>query len=369
MLMKDYILQAHKVALDNIEKKEQLVGALVDQYCDLKPERLWIVASGSSYNSTLCALPLLNHYLGDRVRLVAPFTFASYEHEKVKSDDLVFVVSQSGFSTNAIEALEILKGKNIKRIGITGNVESDFKHHTDLIVDYGSQIEEVHYVTQGVTTLVVFWFVFALEASKRLNQITEEDYQKVMDEIKTILKKHPEIIETSDKFIDTHFINLLSSQIAYFCGTGSNYGTAVEGALKFSETVHIPCLPLETEEYIHGPNLQLSPQYSIFLLANGDHTNERVCTIFEATREVTNKVYLFASEACGIEDDRIMLVPKHTELLNPLVFLPVVQTLTSRVYSYLERKQHPLLNKFKEIAKSKTANYVEDDGAVTVHEA
>lgn len=363
MKMKDYIFQAHQVALENIENQDKLVASLVDQYRMRQPETLWIVASGSSYNSSLCALPFLQKYLPSHVKLIPPYSFAAYDYQFVKEEDLVVVVSQSGYSTNAIEALDILKEKNMYRIGITGNVNSDIKHHCDLVVDYGSQIEDVHFVTQGVTTMVVFWYLFGLKVAN----LSEEEYEQQLNEIKDILNKHPEIIEKADRFIDRHFINLLRTQIAYFAGSGSNFGTATEGALKFSETVLVPCLALETEEYIHGHNLQLSPEYSVFLLGNGDHTNQRICTIFEGTREVTNDVYLFTSESCGLEDDRILVLPKHPELYNPLVFLPVVQTLTSRVYSYLGRKQHPLLAKFKDIAKSKTENYVDDnEGSVVV---
>ena len=49
----------------------------------------------------------------------------------------------------------------------------------------------------------------------------------------------------------------------YSCGAGANYGTALESALKMGETIHIPSCCYEIEEYIHGPNLQLTPQYNV----------------------------------------------------------------------------------------------------------
>lgn len=51
---------------------------------------------------------------------------------------------------------------------------------------------------------------------------------------------------------------------AYVCGVGANLGTASEGALKFGETVSIPTAAYEVEEYIHGPNIQMTPATAYF---------------------------------------------------------------------------------------------------------
>ena len=51
---------------------------------------------------------------------------------------------------------------------------------------------------------------------------------------------------------------------------GANLGTACEGALKFGETISIPSFAYETEEYIHDPNIQMTPAYSVFLIDGGE---------------------------------------------------------------------------------------------------
>ena len=58
---------------------------------------------------------------------------------------------------------------------------------------------------------------------------------------------------------------------------------SVRGALKIGETVHIPANAYEVEEYIHGPNLQLTPAYTVIILDNNDHTSQRVHQIYQAT--------------------------------------------------------------------------------------
>lgn len=53
---------------------------------------------------------------------------------------------------------------------------------------------------------------------------------------------------------------------AFIVTDGPNMATAREGSLKFGETLKIPTLYYENEEYVHGPNMQLDPEYTVFLL-------------------------------------------------------------------------------------------------------
>ena len=75
-------------------------------------------------------------YLNLEVKVVTPFTFTNYEHN-VTDEDFVFCISQSGCSTNTIKALRKCRELGIPAIGLTGNVNSDFKTEADLVVDYG----------------------------------------------------------------------------------------------------------------------------------------------------------------------------------------------------------------------------------------
>jgi len=55
---------------------------------------------------------------------------------------------------------------------------------------------------------------------------------------------------------------------------------------------------------------------------------------------------------------QVMVTPN--QLLNPLIYLPVVQTIAFRASTYPERNQHPLLEGFKKAILSKSPNYKED---------
>ncbi len=142
-------------------------------------------------------------YLQREVKIVSPATFIYGEHD-LREDDFVFVISQSGCSTNSIEALDELRKLGITAIGLTGNVDSDFKDHADLVVDYGVGEETVGYVTKGVTTLAQFLMLFAIEAGARTGIVSPEQRIELLNEMADAPRRH-EIVqrETWDRISAT----------------------------------------------------------------------------------------------------------------------------------------------------------------------
>ena len=192
--MQDYIYEVPKKMRENIDRAEQLVKPLIDYIGDKEVNKITLVASGSSYNACHCAQPFMEKYLGIDVKIVAPFTFANYGYE-VEDDNLVLVITQSGLSTNAIEALKKLDSMNHDTVCLTGNPENDVKDYADLVVDYGVGEELVGYVTKGVTTLCLFLMLFTCiyankpELIASINETVELNH-RMIEKAEIFIKKH-----------------------------------------------------------------------------------------------------------------------------------------------------------------------------------
>ena len=160
LTMLDYVKETPGVLRTNIEQYTALVEPLMKEVQKKEIKRILLVASGSSHNACYCARSFVEKVSGLEVRIITPYTFTYYEND-IKENDLVLVVTQSGLSTNAIEALKIIKKNQCRAICLTGNKNSDVKDVADVVIEYGVGEELKKKKTKGVSTLALFLDLFA----------------------------------------------------------------------------------------------------------------------------------------------------------------------------------------------------------------
>lgn len=353
--MLTYIKETPAQLAYNNEHSKEITKQLVDLYLKKDYQTIWIIACGSSFNGAQCAKPFIMKYLNCDVKIVPPNSFVYHDHH-LNENDLAFVVSQSGCSTNSIEALKKLKELGHLAIGLTGNINSDFKDWSDLLIDYSVGKETVGYVTKGVATLAQFLMLFALEAALAKQKISIEDYEKVMKELHEVPTRHEIIQKETFDFYQRNKAVLTSMSVSYTCGFIQGYGIACEGALKIGETVQIPSFAYEAEEFIHGPNLQLTPNYTLYFIDDFACGSERLLQIYQAAHSVSERVFAITNSPIVDDQHAIRLLFDIQEpLLTPLYVLPFFQIIAYQVTSDLNKwNKHPMFADFKKYADSKT---------------
>ena len=355
--MMDYIASCPEFIRSNTADSKNLTRPLVEEYVNGGYKNIWIVACGSSSNASLCARQFIRRHLKCEVKLVAPFTFVNSEHD-FDDTDMVIVVSQSGYSLNALDAADVIRKKGRRCIGLTGDLESDLAKACDIAANYGVGRETVAYVTRGVTTLALFFMLFAVDAAEALGIKTAGEAASVKQQLSAAADINENVQNSWQAFMRQHYRKLSGMTNAYVCGVGANMGTACEGALKFGETISVPTAAYEIEEYIHGPNIQMTPGYSVFLIDGGEGT-ERIHRIFEGTRIVTENVFLITNCADYKEEANTFYVPCDLpEEITPLCYLPAFQITAYQITEDLSRwNKHPLQRKMEKFVSSKSKNY------------
>jgi glucoselysine-6-phosphate deglycase len=355
--MMTYIKESPRQIDKNAQRSVPLTKQLVDLYVNGGYEDIVIIASGSSYNASQAAKPFMTKYLNRNVIIITPSSF-NYGQYLPKAKDFCFVISQSGCSTNSIEALKQLRKQKRPPIGITGNINSDFRHFADPNIDYGVGVETVGYVTKGVTTLVEFLMLFAIESAKRLAIISDSLHQQLIAEMRACAKYNAEVREKTLAFFRDHKADLTSMTAVFTCGFNQSYGISCEAALKIGETVKIPSFFYEAEEFIHGPSLQLTPNYTVFLIDDFSVGSKRIIDIYKAVKSVGARVFVITNSKL-VDDQHAFRIPHLTQefpLLSPLYVLPFFQVIAYQTTTALSKwEKHPLYEKFDQIAKTKTA--------------
>ena len=355
--MEYYIKISNEVMLKNLNSREALPKKLVDQYLDSGKDHICIIASGSSLNAAMAAELFMNQCMGNNVVVMSPTEYIDYRKENVK-DYFKIVISQSGCSTNIIEAVKDMAADENKPAVLTGNLEGDIKKYSDNLIEYGVGNESIDYVTLGMTVLIQTLILFVLETGKRKGFLSEE-YNSLAEELETCCIANREMYYKAIHFTETFYKDLLKMDRVIIVADGANMGIAREAALKFGETLKIPALYYESEEYIHGPNMQLTPEYAVFFI-DTNRKHNRMFDIFEATGYITEHTY-FVTDKEMPESERIIKVTGNVRSeLTPLYTAVPFQYISAHVTKEKNNFEcHPLFGRFEEKIHCKTDDYDE----------
>lgn len=351
--MMDYINETPTIVNNIIDNSYEYTKDLVNLYLDNKYEGIYIIASGSSYNGSLCAKSFMQHVLNMQVKIVSPFTFLNHEHQYL-NNEMPIAVSQSGCSTNTIDVLKLLQTNNIKNACIVGRDDCDAKNYTDLLVNWHVGEEQIGFVTKGVTSLACFEMVFAVELAKAKNIINEEKYNKIKNNLRKTQKILPEIVENTINLFNKHKKDFISRNKVVILSSGPGFAVAKEAALKITETSCIDTTVCEAEEYLHGPMYSANPD-NLFLVIdnNDDPSSERIIRIADALKDVSEKVYVISNSKIFDDEHAIRTTDETCLHIAPLYKLASIQTL-----AYLMTQETNQYKPHENIIKFKKANKV-----------
>lgn len=326
--MLDYIKETPTRVLDIVQNSYEYTKDLVNFYLENKCEGLYFVASGSSYNGSLCAKSFMQHIFKQEVKLSTPFTFLHHDMEYI-NNQMIICVSQSGCSTNTISVLDALKQKGHKTICLVGRDDCDAKDYSDLLVNWRVQEEQIGFVTKGVTTLAAFEMMFVVELSKALGIINDMKYSKIKENFIKSQNIQPEILENTTKLFNNHMQDFTQRNKVIFLSSGPGLAVATEAALKIAETSCINAIACEAEEYLHGPLYPSTPNDVVIAIDNSDSpTTDRILDIALAIRDdITSKVYAITNSSKFDDDHAIRTSHQCCEHISPLYKLTAVQTL------------------------------------------
>ncbi|MDF9824767.1 glucoselysine-6-phosphate deglycase [Breznakia sp. PF5-3] len=355
LTMENYIYGTPKVVLENLKDPNALVKDIVDAFCEKEYKQIMLVASGSSYTAAHCARTYLKETLQIPTSVINPYTFTNYDIHSVKEDDFVLVISQSGASTNCIDALQALKDKNMNAYVLTSDINSDAKKYATKVFDWGCGIETVGFVTLGVVTLIVYLQLFAAYSAKRLQRSNQVDH--CLQQIKKAMKIHKEVCDKTEVFIEKNYKRLMTMDRVYVMGCGSNYGSALEGALKIGEAVKVLAVGYEQDEFLHGPALQLSPKYTAFVVDNNDHTSHHAQQVYKGLCKVSDNVFMITPSS--ISNKRVVTVENTCEEpFSCLYYLPFFELIAAKMSKDLNStKSHPLYYEMNKVIDFRTKEY------------
>ena len=212
-----------------------------------KISQIYIVACGSAYHVGMAA----QYVIEDLTRIPVRVELASdfrYRNPILDPEGLVVIVSQSGETADSLAALREAKQRGIRTLGIVNVVGSSIAREADNIFYTLAGPE----ISKAYSTQLIASYALAVQFGKVREQITEEKYQELIAELKTLPDKIAKIIEDDKERIQWFAAKQANARDAFFIGRGIDYAISMEGSLKMKEVSYVHTEAYAAGELKHG---------------------------------------------------------------------------------------------------------------------
>ncbi|MDC7234497.1 MAG: glutamine--fructose-6-phosphate transaminase (isomerizing) [Spirochaetales bacterium] len=246
----------------------------------------------------------------------------------VDKNTLFIAISQSGETRDTIAAVQEIKQKGGRVLGILNAVGSTLARLTDggAYIHAGSEISvaSTKAFTSQVTVLALLALMIGRTRDISLNRGKElvNELLALPDKIQNILDKAEEIIPMAEELKGHHSV--------MYMGRGINFPVAMEAALKLKEVSYIHAEAYSAGSLKHGPLALISEEIpSVFICTRGDYQEKTISNIQEVRARDGRVLVISNYEDDNLRKvaDKLFVVPDSDPLLSPLLTIVPCQLL------------------------------------------
>ena len=288
-IMWEYIKQEKDILLKLIESKS------IEKECsDLYGlKKMHIIAHGSSYNAANAIAPFIMKYAHIDVQVYTPSNF-KFNMNLLENEDrnstILCAISQTGTSRGVIEVIQAIKPLGFKVISITSVPESPIANLGDYCLNLSCGEENSNAKTKGYSCSLVVLMLMGLQLAKNNSLINDEEIAEI---ISSLIKEIQTFDEISKETINWCKEKEYGKQMnhLFVIGNGMNYATALEGQLKLMETVCIPTMSSDIEEFSHGMHRALKND-SYVIMINTDLDADLMASTYDYLEDKGINVFM-----------------------------------------------------------------------------
>nr|ADD37836.1 glucosamine-6-phosphate synthase [Sporothrix schenckii]ADD62617.1 glucosamine-6-phosphate synthase [Sporothrix schenckii]AFV31128.1 L-glutamine:D-fructose-6-phosphate amidotransferase [Sporothrix schenckii] len=264
----------------DIDNKKVTLGGLRSYISTIRRcRRIIFIACGTSYHSCMAVRGAFEELAEIPIAVELASDFLDRQAPVFRDDTCVFV-SQSGETADSLLALRYCLERGALTVGIVNVVGSSISllTHCGVHVNAGPEIGVAS--TKAYTSQFIAMIMFALSLSEdraskqqRREEIIE-GLSKISDQIKSVLEQNQAIKDMCEqKFKNQKSLLLL--------GRGSQFSTALEGALKIKEISYLHCEAVMSGELKHGVLALVDENLPIIMILTRDDLFKKSLNAFQ----------------------------------------------------------------------------------------
>ena len=310
--------------LDDRFETAHLGGLNLHPHDLLDTRRIKILGCGSAYYAGMAGA----HLIESLTRVPAdaePAAEFRYRNPVIERNVLYIVVSQSGETFDTLAALQEIKRKGGRTLGIVNVVGSTIAREVDggIYMHAGPEVSVAS--TKAYTCMVVALTLFALHLG-RIRDLSPQQGARLVSALKQLPHQIAETLEH-----DSHIKNVArkyaGSASAFFIGRASAYPTALEGAQKLKEISYIHAEAYPASELKHGPLALIAPEIPTVVVLPDDDLLDKSISSLEEIKARRGPVIALTNATdpriVRLSDDLLRTPPAHPALNPALMTIPL----------------------------------------------
>jgi glucosamine--fructose-6-phosphate aminotransferase (isomerizing) len=298
------------------------------------PERIVMVACGTSYHAALTARYWLERFL----KISVEVDFASeyrYRDPVIGPNTWLVTLSQSGETADTLEALRLFKSHTPDNLtlALCNVMHSSLTRESDGVIELLAGPEIGVASTKAFTAQLAVLALLVLMLTRRNGSLDEKRISShlqalhdLVPDIAGLIEDSPRIAELSSLFTSAHG--------ALFLGRGPCFPSALEGALKLKEISYLHAEGYAAGEMKHGPIALVDEHLPVVVIAPRQYHLEKVLSNLEEVHARGAKVILITDlpeNDCPNYVSAVIPIPYGDYFTAPLLVAAPLQLLAYHV--------------------------------------
>lgn len=323
-IMWTYMDEQPRVLCELINSK--MVEEVIRSIPMARLQNLVFVASGSSNHICRAAKDFIERIAGLNVTVLYPFEFDQTSRLLQKypaKNSLIIGISQTGTSAGTLGSLLRAKEFNYETITLTEQRNTPVANIGDHYLNFMCGAEECNAKTKGYSASLVLLHLIGIEIGFLKGMVDILEKQRLIQELRDSVDEIPHIVAQTEAWVRRNPTWQFASSLMVI-GHSDHYATAMEGALKLSETLCIPAIACDVDEYAHGYHRILEEDSYVILVEGEGNGKEKIQKTIEYVRKKTpNRLVIRTSTDESVPLDEIQIRSRHrmnTTLTSVIVF-------------------------------------------------
>ncbi len=242
----------------------------------VKAQKIFLVACGTSYHACLAASYAFARLAKIICQVVVASEFCEQFKEIIDSNTVVVGVSQSGETSDTLNALREAKKKGATIMSVTNVMGSTVTTLSDVYIGQNSGPEIGVAATKTFTAQVAVLMKLAITLALRKRAITNDAATNLREQLEKLPDMMGKTIDKTEGLIKSISLRHHRKQSFCFLGRGMSFATAMEGRLKLLELAYTPCLAYPAAESKHGFIAVVDSGYPVVFIAPQDENRRKI---------------------------------------------------------------------------------------------